>query len=331
MARRWLRAVACVLIGAVAPAIGAGCAAQRPAPDPPEPPGVGGGVGLEVRLVPVRDADHAVARVLGPFESNPIPAEGVLVHRWREAGLRLVAVPAAEVDTLLCAMAPAGIADTNTWAQMPLWHPLVAGAWGGEAVVRVGSGVIEVAPGRARLLCRAWFEPALAGAAVGSSMRIELLPQIQDPPGRPGMTGLGGPAVVSAGVGAQGPVLRDLALSISAEPGVAYLVVGEDPALDWADLPDPPPPPVPEPPAVSDPDTQGPMPGQQGGVPTPTDAPPVPAPDPVGPVPTRLRTLGEALLTDPGSAQRTAPSSRGVAVRPPTKLVVVLRPRPPGA
>lgn len=311
----------------LAAGLGSGCRAGRPTPALDQPPPRPAQAGLEVRLAPVRNSDHAVARRLAAHETNPIPADALLMHRWREAGLRLIAVPESEVDELLGGLTPAGAADASTWAQMPLWHPLVAGEWGADRVVKTGEEVIEVAPGRARLLCRAWFEPALGASGAASSMRIELLPQIQRPRQRPGVSGLERPSDVSAGAGAEGPVLHQLALSLSSQPGMAYLIVGEDPALDWADLPDPPPPPPP-PDDEAAAREQGPVPGQAGGVLEPAGQAVQSPGGPVGPVPTRLRTLGEALLSDPGSAVRTTPSSRGVAVRPPTKLLVVLRPRP---
>lgn len=276
--------------------IGAGCARERAPRDvvlESESEGASfidqGQPGIGVRLVPVRDTKPTVASVLGPYETNPVPADPTLLYRWRRAGLRIIAVPVGEVDALVASLTSAGAGDERWWTEVPNWSPIAAGPWGADRTLSTGSGVAAVGPGRTRLLARAWFEPWIGDSGVEATVRVELVPQRERPREDRTLSGLEAPAK-PGGAPDAGPVLAELALTVRARGGDAYVIVGASPDADWSG-------------------------GSGGG-----------AGSAIGPDVPRALSVGESMLADPGSVDKGEGSVR---VRTPTRVLIVLRPNIP--
>jgi len=297
--RAGARMSACVVIGAV---FAGGC--EQPPVVGPEPlgtvaPVLTGGVevpaaarGVEIRVVPVFDAGGAIGAALAPYEGVPVGADPLLLHRWREAGLRLVAVPERELGRTLAPLRPARLVEATWWADIPSWRALYSGAWFDRLAVDTGAGVRTLGAGRVRLLVRAWFEPMIEGGSIVTGARLELVPQHQVAPTRGTLADLAGAGELR-GAGDEGEAFGALALGFGASGEMAYVIVGESPDVDWRD-PDAPT-------------------GGSAGV--------------VGPVPARVRTLGEAMLNDEPVVPKPSDQGRPTRLPEPVRVMIVIRPR----
>lgn len=177
----------------------------------------------------VRDRNHRIARVLAQFDVGAEHA-GV-AERWRQSGLRLLRVPLDELGPLRSSLTAGGRVSVRPLGEAPAWTLLFEGQNLSEGGVRLDSGFVSLDPGMPRLLVRAWSEPRIERDAIVAQTRIEMVPQHHPRP------------EVSSGiqlVPAQeqspvedGLVFERLMLSIPARTGVAYLVVGEAPEVDW--------------------------------------------------------------------------------------------------
>lgn len=214
---------------------------------------------------------------------------------------------------------------------------------------------LTLGAGRLRMLVRCWLNPATTDAGFAASLRVELVPQHEEKPdeARALQSALG--LARKPGIEGEGIVFTSLLMGLQAREGTAYLIVPESPevvwkaerpeALDRDELPiaDPNAPVADRPAGKLDAAVAGPGPsGDLGSADLPipyeeaprVDAPPAPddgrgkAELPVKPrllepvsrrsVPFKLRTLGEAMLTDaPAGGQARA------------KVVLVLIPRVP--
>ncbi len=180
----------------------------------------------------VRDRNERIARVLAQFDVGAEHA-GV-AERWRRSGLRLLRVPMDQLRAIRSSLTSGGQVSARPLGEAPRWRELFEGKELSEGGVRLDSGFVSLDPGMPRLLVRAWSEPRIDGEAVVAQTRIEMVPQHHPRP------------EVSRGirlVPAQerppvedGLVFERLMLSIPARAGVAYLIVGEAPEVDWRRL-----------------------------------------------------------------------------------------------
>lgn len=301
---------------------------QAPAPKPVSagPLVPDDATGLEVRVVPVRDGDNAVGRALARYETVPVRAEPVLLDRWRRAGLRIVAVPDAELESVLDALEPAGVIDSNWWADATEWQVIARGPSAEGASLRTGTGVELFEPGRTGVMMRSWLEPVLGRGTLEPAMRVELVP-VNERRVRRGATR-------DLMLGAEEDprrVLASLALGVSARGEFAYVIVGEAPDLVWGDLPEP----APDAPDAAEPEEAprpGPTPG--GQAPSPDALPGAPGPSgtgarsgALGPAKPAIKTFGEHTLVIPPTLQRSQGTGEMTVVRPGAKILVVVRPR----
>lgn len=313
--------IACLALALVATHL-AGCARARerwkarfnPDPEPARliEPGAQGlsdaDLGLEVVVWTADDTGFRVGRAidaLGAASPALTPAEDA---RWRAAGFRVLTLPVDALDPLLIAAPPVNAVQRQRYAQIPRWTPILRGP-----PVPAGLAVPGAPPtpaGSPRLIARSWIEPGIADAARVHTLRTEFTVQIERPRAT---TLLDDPA--ESRISDAGPVIESLLVALRAGPASATVLVAEDPAVEWSDLP----PPRPADPHAGDPD-DAPDPGHDPGHDPAGPAPRLP--DPVGPLPPRERTLGERMLASPGTPPRDG--------RPrvaPRKVIVAFIPR----
>jgi hypothetical protein len=313
-------------------AIASGCAGPAPSDQPDSPafsasPAVRGAEsGVELRWWVLPDDGDVIARALSGYESRPLPIDPPVRQLWRANGLRLVAVPVADLPALqarfqslrsevlvadlraagivesdltrvAATMAPTASASQEQWlGEVPRWTDAVRGpTTSRRTVIKMDSGLLPLGPGRLRLLLRAWAVPMQIGAErAAAGLRLELAPQFEETRNRledPELA-LSPPLAVED----QGLVLSRLVMGMTLDGGDALVIVPDRPGTDWAAI-------------------------AEGG-------PAVPAPeaDIFGPPAPEGVTLGEAMLSSEGIGPLGGASAR--APRP-VKAVIVLIPRVP--
>lgn len=193
----------------------------------------GGANGLEVLWFVCRDSQSALAAALVPYLYQPSPLSEEASASLRANGLRLVAVPLADLATLRDGLDMVGVTErawlgwSLTWSEAFRARTLARGA----TVVIEGEAVTLERCGP-RLLARAWSMPTPEGDRV----RVELLTQLL----------LDSPRVapfdplarqinddISLYELSRGEVVPSLALEAELQPGFAYLLVPESPETDW--------------------------------------------------------------------------------------------------
>lgn len=304
---------AALLLPAALPAAGCAKARERwrarfdpPEPEPtrliePTDPGLSAAEeGLEIIVWTADDAGERVGLALRDFAEAPPPVEPEVARRWREAGLRLIAVPPHELDALLVRCPPVSPIQRHRFGQFPRWTPLVRGP-------RTPPGLTDpdglpLQAGRPRLIARSWVEPDLSLGRHRRVVRTELAVQIEGER----RTGLYTDPPAERSIADAGPVLAALRAAHLGVGDEALVIVAESPLVDWSELPEPPPP----------------------GAETPADGADA-APEDAKPEQAPPRSLGEWMLSSP-----RIPAERGRASIPPRKVFVVLLPRlrpdPPG-
>lgn len=193
------------------------------------------GQGLEIVCVPVDDSRGSVGRALAAFADRPLPVPPAVAESWRSRGLRLVAVPAGDVEAILQGLPLAGSVQRQSFAALTRWTPIaIGGSWTGARLIggarEPGSSASLVLPsGRLRILARAWDEPTIERSLLRARVRVELLPQHEQ--FDPDLT-----ALIQApkrSIDRAGRVFDHLTLAFSADPGEVYLIVPESPRVAW--------------------------------------------------------------------------------------------------
>jgi len=295
--------------------------------------------GLEVRLWVVDDTEWSAPRALLPFVNELIsgdqgtPDES-LRSQWADWGFRIVALPIGRMDGFLDSLRPVQPITEQWLGEFSQWRAIVrAGALGTDHV-RVGNSAVKIERGRPRLIARSWIEPILLGrddgfAGVGAGVRLDLGMQIES--SSPPRSALAMDLDRHPMIEDKGPVLDELLLSTLLDGSHAIVIVGEAPEIRWDQLPEPTSS-ADEPSDGSNP--SGPFgPDESGDAPTPEPSisrrdgnenatpshEPARAIEPERPI---EKTLGELMLTSPGSRIMLANQSRVV----PKRVVVVLIP-----
>lgn len=229
--------------------------------------------GLETATWVVNDTTGEVGRALAAYVANGIPAKGEQVRVWRAAGLRIVAVPEADVPKIRDTLSLVGPQQVRWNGEVPKWTPILAGpAWEGERELSIGAGAtlrereaLTLAPGRMRLLARAYALPTLVDEKLESRLTIELVPQHEEPDGSTRALQRQLRGVSDAEL--RGMVFKRMGLEFVAKPGECYLITADAPEIEW----------------VADGDRSSDSPGPEMSREAKVDGPP---------------TLGEAMLTD---------------------------------
>ncbi|MCC6678011.1 MAG: hypothetical protein IT436_12780 [Phycisphaerales bacterium] len=281
--------------------------------------------GLELVWWVVDDEDGVLGRTLaGRSEDLPGLDPGA-AERWRAAGLRIVAVPLSQMAGLTGDLPLIGRVQREWMGQLPRWTVAVRGSMAESMTIAMVDGPLTLGAGRLRMLVRCWLNPAPADGQVRAALRIELMPQHEE---RADET----LAYQSAlgindrkGIEAEGLVFTRLMAGLEAQEGYAYLIVPESPEVEWKS----------ERPEGGDRETL-PLAPRASDLPVPFDEPPdeepradegrarpeLPVkPRSIGPSAFKLRTLGEAMLTDaPSGGQARAKVVMALIPRVPTEF-----------
>lgn len=324
-ASRWL--LLPLLAGLVA-----GCAGRNASSSTLEPPpqpvlaaserGIANG--LELVWWVVDDQDGVLGRTLAGRSEEPPGLDPGTAPRWRAAGLRIIAIPLPDMAGLTADLPLIGRVQREWMGQLPRWTVAVRGSAADSMTIAMPDGPLTLGPGRLRLLARCWLNPTTEAGQIRPSLRIELLPQHEEHGAEAFTYEMALGLDQRKGIEAEGLVFTRLLAGLEAKEGYAYLIVPESPEVEWkaerpegergeplplapraSDLPIPFEEPVDETPPRPD-DGRG--------------KPELPVkPRPLGPSTFKLRTLGEAMLTDaPSGGQARA------------KVVMALIPRVPG-
>lgn len=195
--------------------------------------------GLETQTWVVNDTTGEVGRALAGYAAGETPAKAEMVRLWRAGGLRIVAVPEVDVEKIRNSLTIVGPLQRRWNGELARWTPLWAGpAWEGarELSIAVGAAMREresltMSAGRMRMLARAYAMPMLVGERLESRLRIELVPQHEEPDGS--VRAL--QRQLRGGVDAEqrGMVFGRMALEFVARPGECYMITADAPELEW--------------------------------------------------------------------------------------------------
>ena len=225
-----------------------------------------------------------IETLLAPYLDRPVPLSDEMRQRWLESGFRIVSVPPADLERIQASSRMIGQAQRQWLGEVTQWADTVrCPTLTQPKTVLIGDEPVKLAPGRLRLMVRCWTIP-ISETPDGArpALQIELAPRL-DPTvsERERM-------LAAAGMTAQSEAqfFKSLAATMTVDREETLVIIADSPASDWSA-------PGPAAPAPSEDDTFGPKPGS-----TPT--------------------LGEVMLSSPGS--------KGT---PRARLVVVLFPRLP--
>ncbi len=294
----------------------------------PEPVVVGASIGLEVRRVVVESAGGRIGLALGPHADRATGIDPSMMGRLRAAGLRAVAVPVDQLEMTLGSLRTIGTMQQEWLGQLHFWTPLLVGPTLNERYTTVEGGIVELDPGRLRLMARAYLVPrthdAPEGAQVDAALRVELMPQHEQAERRY-FSSIIEPRTRT--FQDDGLLFHRLRFTVDLVGSHALVIVPEDPRFDWEQL---------NTAANSPAPTRDTMTG-------PTDLPPDQTPDPApihptvtttpglsrlaGPEEPAPRSLGEQMLRLP--TQTDIRDSGSVSVRQERSVVLVLIPHTP--
>ncbi|MDX2131972.1 MAG: hypothetical protein SFY69_07970 [Planctomycetota bacterium] len=297
--------VPAVLVGATlaCAGLGLGGCASRERPDPVLSAGSQAetaGVEVSWWLVeeqPAAPGAPSAREVFASLERRTPPIDWRALEVWRANGMRVLAVPAAELSRVRAQLGVSGPAQSQWLGEVTVWTEVARSPEGRRSTVWLDNGALTLRDGRLSLALRCWFAPDRPTDGAASTqpgvLEVELVPRFV--PAADDATRLrapaprgGGEADGTPGVAGAAPIVFDrLRLGASMRGGDALLVVAEAPETDW----------------------QGP-PGNAGE----------PGARPLGPPVPGAPTLGEHLLGSAGSA--------GSGRR--TRLVLVITPSVPG-
>lgn len=156
----------------------AGCGTQRarPAAEPTDR----SGIGLEASVWTVRDIDLSIARAFAPYLDEPALSLPPGVRELLEAnGFALVEVPAGDLERIRASLPEAGGSQTlwlDARSGSP-WSEIVLGPRVDVPVIETDQGVLDLDPGRLRLLGRAWPAGVLTESGLLPGIRVELVAQ----------------------------------------------------------------------------------------------------------------------------------------------------------
>lgn len=229
-----------------------GCAPDRPEPrSGPEPESIKRDAvsepGLEVVSWISTADDRTLAQTLAPHVALVPGMDRRSVTLWAANGLRLVALSPEDAATVQAAFAAgAGSSNTQWLGQAFDWTPLVTGpALASSTLIATDADRLRLREGALRILVRCWLAPVAAfagaddsstahgsgGGAGGAVLRIELVPQHREAPD-PANALISRTSIAATD---DGLVFSRLIASIAARPGTEYLLVAEDPNVDWND------------------------------------------------------------------------------------------------
>ena len=221
--------------------------------DAPEPIDSVSTRGLEVRLWVVDDTDWTAPRLLASLmdheqtggqtgeQANEVISEADR-KQWAQWGMRLLAIPVNEIDGLLAGLRPVQPINVQWLGEFGKWRAIVRAGELKSDRVRVGAGSVKIEQGRPRLIARSWIEPVFVENDIVPGVRLDLGLQIQtmdrkaiDRMHNQGLLGSGGERTIEDA----GPIFDELLISMLLDGSHALGIVGDAPEMDWDQLPDP--------------------------------------------------------------------------------------------
>ncbi len=236
----------------------------------------------------VRDDKTDIESLLAPYLGRPVPIAEEMRQRWQASGLRIIAAPAAHSWPRSVGSRRVGPARRKWLGEPTAWADAVPVARLGEPrPATLAGGTTELEPGRLRLLIRAWVVPIEQDQGTPrAGLHVELAPRLD-----PVIDRRDRMMAVASGQDQPGPrAFASLACSMTTASDDALVVIPDAPDADWAR------------PAAPESDPEG-----------------------YGPQTPRIVSLGELMLSHPGS--RTTVRTRAlIALVPHTPAKLELLP-----
>lgn len=190
--------------------------------------------GVEVVTFTTMQSEPRIARLmLRASPADPASFLGPDAARTLERnGLRLTPVPLGELDTLVAALDDDTTMERRWLAQPTVWTECArARPLAGNQAVTIEGHPVTLGKGQLRLLIRAWTEPDLDTTPPSQSLRIELLPQLEQREQEPFDTRR--PSLEEA---ARGPLLTRLLADLRTKGEHAFVLTGITPGMTWQQL-----------------------------------------------------------------------------------------------
>ncbi len=179
--------------------------------------------GLEVRNWVIMERGPRIAAAIESF-GQPALVDASADASLRRNGLRLVRIPAGELESLLASLGGASVDATAWHGQVYRWRELVQYPIGPAGMaVAVDGRVRRFARGTFRLMFRSWTVPM----EDGPRLQLQLLGQVDRPQQEPFRRFVTDRRVT-------GEVFRSFAFEIQLEIGFGYVLLYESPDIDWA-------------------------------------------------------------------------------------------------
>jgi len=210
----------------------------------------GADMGLETRLWIIDNTPGILAGSLRNFKP-PAFAENK-IDLWKRNGLRVVAVPLTELDSLRESLPTIGPIHRSWLGLLPEWVELVGGTrLNHEQAVRFDSDQSHLGPGQLQLAARCWIEPKITikeksktdleqsptptDAPPRAQLHIEIMPQLKMPrtEERALLERLAQGDSIAPASGRDTITFDRLTLPLPADGSHAFLIVAENPSADW--------------------------------------------------------------------------------------------------
>lgn len=208
-----------------------------------------GGLGSAAAAVNTDPAPHLEV-VLGKYERNDtgLPAEQLLA--WRANGLRVIAVPTNELESIRASLHASGPVEHQLLAQSGMWKPAYKGpGWTGQATLQLDNGPLSLPAGALRAMVRSWLVPIPAIAESPEDQTAEAAARVAGSPRagmqfefalqhvetrRPVSEFQAALAIdTRKTLNDEGLVFWRLALNGTLMAGWSYLIVPVDPGAEW--------------------------------------------------------------------------------------------------
>lgn len=196
----------------------------------------GGANGLEVLWFVCRDSQASLASALAPYLYQPTPLSEESLATLRANGLRLVAVPLADMGALRDGLDLVGVTERAWMGWSFAWgEAFRARSLPRGATVVIDDRLVTLPKCGPRLLARCWSTPTPEGDRVRVELTTQLVPDSPriaafDPLARPA------PEDFSTYELTRGEIVPALSFEAELQPGFAYLLVPAPPDADWLSI-----------------------------------------------------------------------------------------------
>lgn len=195
---------------------------------------------------PTADNPARLDLVLAKYQSNDTGLSDEQLIAWRDNGLRVLAVPTSEIESIRKALNASGPIEHQVLAQSGTWKAAYKGpSWTGPATLQLDNGPLELPAGALRAMVRSWLVPMQASAsapdslsprlssASSAAMQIELALQHLESRKRVSEFQAALAIDVPKTLNDEGLVFWRLALSGTLRAGQSYLIVPVEPGAEW--------------------------------------------------------------------------------------------------